>query len=211
MFSMQYYQNLIHAHRPWMSRTYYQPIPPQGPGSDHARMMCMDSAYAITKLLQIYETHYTFRRMNIQGVGITCSAALLLIFATVTGQHREDENDTRLHLSTCFRALDEFGPSWETARRARDFLTLLQRQWELQNRSTKARRVSRTASPDPAARKRTRTTVQSQAQSSNIQDPQLEGIFIDPELGLSLDWVLTSDVFQLDSHPEGPDSGGSQN
>lgn len=203
MFSMQYYQNLIHAHRPWMSRTYYQPVPPQGPGSDHARMMCMDSAYAITKLLQIYETHYTFRRMNIQGVGITCSAALLLIFATVTGQHREDENDTRLHLSTCFRALDEFGPSWETARRARDFLTLLQRQWEVQERSTKARRVSPTeASSDLTARKRTRTnTVSGQAQNSDIQ---FEELFIDPELGLSLDWVLTSDVFQLDSHLEGP-------
>lgn len=163
----------------------------------------MDSAYAITKLLQIYETHYTFRRMNIQGVGITCSAALLLIFATVTGQHREDENDTRLHLSTCFRALDEFGPSWETARRARDFLTLLQRQWEVQERSTKARRVSPTeASSDLTARKRTRTnTVSGQAQNSDIQ---FEELFIDPELGLSLDWVLTSDVFQLDSHLEGP-------
>lgn len=165
----------------------------------------MDSAYAITQLLQIYETHYTFRRMNIQGVGITCSAALLLIFATVTGQHREDENDTRLHLSTCFRALDEFGPSWETARRARDFLTLLQRQWEAQERSTKARRVSPTeASSDLAARKRTRTTVAGQAQDSSIQGPQFEEIFIDPELGLSLDWVLTSDVFQLDSQLEGP-------
>ncbi|KAF7553674.1 hypothetical protein G7Z17_g3452 [Cylindrodendrum hubeiense] len=36
---MQYHQNIIHAHRPWMSRTYVQPSPQQGPGAGHARKM----------------------------------------------------------------------------------------------------------------------------------------------------------------------------
>ncbi|KAH8659465.1 fungal-specific transcription factor domain-containing protein, partial [Ilyonectria robusta] len=135
LLHMQYHQNIIHAHRPWMSRTYAQPTPPQGPGSSHARMMCIESAYAIAKLLQIYEGRYALRLMNIQGVGIACSAALLLIFANVTNFKRYTTTDVGLRLSACFRALDEFGATWESSKRAKDFLVLLHRQWELRGRS----------------------------------------------------------------------------
>ncbi|KZL75833.1 fungal specific transcription factor, partial [Colletotrichum tofieldiae] len=62
LLHMQYYQNLIQAHRPWMSSSYIQPQPPQGPGYMHAQRMCIESATAIAKLIQIYEQQYTLRR-----------------------------------------------------------------------------------------------------------------------------------------------------
>ena len=132
---MQYYQSIIYAHRPWMSNRHIQPQPPQGPGAGHARKMCMDAASSIAQLLRLYEERYTLRRMNIQAVAITFSAALLLVFATVSRYQPQREDEILADLSACFRALDELVPSWDTARRARDFLIRLQRHWERQARS----------------------------------------------------------------------------
>ncbi|KAF4464335.1 hypothetical protein FALBO_8836 [Fusarium albosuccineum] len=214
LLHMQYHQNIIHAHRPWMSRTYTQPFPPQGPGAAHARMMCVESAYAIAKLLQLYEIQYALRRMNIQGVGIACSAALLLIFAAVTNYQRQGENDIGLHLSACFRALDELGVTWESAKRAKDFLVLLQRQWELHGRTARAQRTSPTMTTDSAPRKRTRTSLddglsgQVQLQQ-DVSPPQLrQGLLgqtgpADIEMGLDLDWIFTGDAYPMPQAPMG--------
>lgn len=136
-YSMQYYQAIIHVHRPLMSKDYAQP---QSPIDDSyyivARNLCIDSAVAISKLLMLYEKEYTFRQMGIQAVSITCSAALMLIFATMAssfednGHFADDNRDFITHLSRCFRALEEFSLSWENAKRAQTFLTNLQRRWE---------------------------------------------------------------------------------
>jgi hypothetical protein len=131
---MQYYQSVIYAHRPCMSKSHIQPQ--RGPGADHARKTCIDSASAISHLLRLYEERYTLRRINIQAVAITFSAALLLVFATVLHYQREREDEILADLSVCFRALDELAPSWDTAKRARDFLVRLQRHWERQARSS---------------------------------------------------------------------------
>ncbi|KAH6989305.1 fungal-specific transcription factor domain-containing protein [Ilyonectria sp. MPI-CAGE-AT-0026] len=209
LLHMQYHQNIIHAHRPWMSRTYTQPSPPQGPGSSHARMMCIESAYAIAKLLQIYEIRYALRRMNIQGVGIVCSAALLLIFANVTSFKRYTRTDVGLHLSACFRALDEFGSTWESSKRAKDFLVLLQRQWELRGRSARGRKPSPSDSQDyPLSRKRTRSSIdESRTRGQDHQDmspppPPQPGFLaptgpVDIDMGIDLDWIFTGDTYPL--------------
>ena len=75
---MQFYQSLIYAHRPWMSKAHSQLQQAKGPGADQARKVCMDSACAIARLLRLYEERWTLRRINIQAVAITFSAALLL-------------------------------------------------------------------------------------------------------------------------------------
>ncbi|KAJ0106945.1 hypothetical protein J7T55_011040 [Diaporthe amygdali] len=136
LLHMQFYQSLIYAHRPWMSRTQSQPQQAKGPDADQARKVCMDSASAIAQLLRLYEERWTLRRINIQAVAITFSAALLLVFATVSHYQREREDEILADLSACLRALDELAPSWDTARRARDFLIRLQRHWERQARSS---------------------------------------------------------------------------
>lgn len=134
-----------------MSRTYHQPSPPQGPGSDHARMMCIGGAFAIAKLLRLYEINYTLRRVNVQAVGYACSAALLLIFANITEYHDPNVENSyysfcqpiESYLNTCVRALDELSVSWSSAREASEFLRLLQRRWERKDRSVRTHAARR--------------------------------------------------------------------
>jgi hypothetical protein len=160
---MHYHQAIIHAHRPWMSKESIQPQPPKGPGSSHARKMCVKSAIAIAKILRIYESHYTCRRMNIQAVAITCSAALMLIFSSVLHRDNRDADETVEHLTVCFRALEEFGMSWESAKRAQNFLLHMQGIWESRGRpfhpmkrlASQSRGDSSTSDPGP---KKTRLT-----------------------------------------------------
>ncbi|KAL4819520.1 fungal-specific transcription factor domain-containing protein [Aspergillus spinulosporus] len=150
LLHMQYYQNMIYAHRPWMSKSNLQPQPPQGPGYGHAREMCIQSALAIARILVMYECRYTLRRIHTKAVAITSSAVLLLLFAAVTqycpcngdvgGKHGGSGDGIAKHLSTCFRALDEFAISWPSAARAKDLLLRLQRRWEIRTRSTQERR-----------------------------------------------------------------------
>ncbi|KAI1125795.1 fungal-specific transcription factor domain-containing protein [Nemania abortiva] len=161
LLHMQYHQIMIYAHRPWMSSSYSQ----AEPFLADARRQCIDSAVAIAELLRIYESQYTFRRINVQAVGMTCSAALLLIFALVTGYQQPEGKKLKVHLIVCFRALEEFGQAWENAKRNRDFLVLLQRNWESRSRlPNKNRRPSlNKRSVDFTGRKRART-------SSNFTD-----------------------------------------
>lgn len=140
---MQYHQIIIFFHRPWVSKSYIQPRSPrQGPGYHHARRMCVESATAVARLLRIYEKHYTFRRMNNQVVAIIFSAALMLLFVTVSSSplmpSKPGESSTPhprnaemvAYLNLCFRALDELGQSFENAKRTRDYLVALQRRWQ---------------------------------------------------------------------------------
>ncbi|KAJ6123124.1 hypothetical protein N7512_005589 [Penicillium capsulatum] len=140
---MQYHQIIIFFHRPWVSKSYIQPRSPrQGPGYHHARRMCIASATAVARLLHLYEKHYTFRRMNNQVVAIIFSAALMLLFVTVssspvlpskpgetTSTHSHNA-EMAAYLNLCFRALDELGQSFENAKRTRDYLVTLQRRWQ---------------------------------------------------------------------------------
>ena len=203
---MQYYQSVIHAHRPYMSRTYVQPFPPQGPGPDHARMMCADAALSIAKLLQLYEIRYSLRRINTQAVGIVCSAALLLIFANVTQYQKENANQIRKHLSACFRALEEFESSWESAKKTRDFLLLLQRQWELRARSARSRCDSSSGATGANSRKRTRSADTDESNmeeqlckilSRQHQHTRSHGVsdLMDPSIGSDLSWIDDSFPF----------------
>ncbi|KAJ5902774.1 hypothetical protein N7495_003302 [Penicillium taxi] len=146
---MQYHQIVIFLHRPWVSKSYIQPRSPrQGPGYHHARRMCIESAIAVARLLHIYEKHYTFRRMNNQVVAIIFSAALMLLFVTVSSSPLVPTRPGEInsphprnaemvaYLNLCFRALDELGQSFENAKRTRDYLVTLQRRWQADMRRT---------------------------------------------------------------------------
>ncbi|KAJ6023459.1 uncharacterized protein N7446_013821 [Penicillium canescens] len=137
LLHMQYHQNIIYAHRPWISKSHLQPQPPRGPGYTHAREMCIQSAIAISKILNMYDSRYTLRRINVQAVSITSSAVLFLLFAAVSNYPSYSRGNISLYLTTCFRALDEFTLSWKSAQRAKDLLLGLQRQWDLRTGSNK--------------------------------------------------------------------------
>ncbi|KAJ5172858.1 hypothetical protein N7492_005451 [Penicillium capsulatum] len=140
---MQYYQFMIHAHRPWISKHYIQPQPPQGPGSSHARKACIDSAIAIVKILMLYERLYGFRKTNVHIVSFTFSAALILIFTTVPAQSGRRNEEHVKYLSTCFWALEEMGGCFESAKRTSTFLSTLQQQWHKRKRGAPAHGVKR--------------------------------------------------------------------
>ncbi|PYH67756.1 transcription factor domain-containing protein [Aspergillus vadensis CBS 113365] len=141
---MQYHQIVIFTHRPWVSKSYIQPRSPrQGPGYHHARRMCVESSIAIARLLHIYEKHYTFRRMNNQVVAMIFSAALMLLYVTISssrpgGDTASSNAEMVAYLNLCFRALDEIGQSFENAKRTRDFLVSLQRRWQAHMRRSGA-------------------------------------------------------------------------
>jgi hypothetical protein len=126
--SMEYHQLLILIHRPWTSKTS-QPTLQKGPGYMHARHQCVESATAISKLLRRYEMQYTFRRMNIQIIHIIFSAALIMIFATISRRTEPPTLEEASNLGVCFRALDELGQAFELAKSAREGLITIQRRW----------------------------------------------------------------------------------
>ncbi|KAL4754331.1 hypothetical protein BDW72DRAFT_190193 [Aspergillus terricola var. indicus] len=202
LLHMQYYQNMIYAHRPWMSKSSLQPQPPQGPGYGHAREMCIQSALAIARILVMYECRYTLRRIHTKAVAITSSAVLLLLFAAVTqyrscnGDVGDKQGGTRdgiaKHLSTCFRALDEFAISWPSAARAKDLLLRLQRRWEIRTRSTQGRRYGPEGSF--AGFKQPSASVERHGPNSKTfgpsgKNPELQAINVD----IDTDWMLMPD------------------
>lgn len=206
-----------------MSKTLSQPQQAKGPGADQARKVCMDSACAIARLLRLYEERWTLRRINIQAVAITFSAALLLVFATVSHYQREREDEILADLSACLRALDELSPSWDTARRARDFLIRLQRHWERQARSS-----SRAPGRDGAAaarggfvgpRKRPRLSLRSADEEWHARDTTsslgsdylADGSEAVSGMDLDFDWMLRTSLEDMSGNwgnifavPSGP-------
>lgn len=181
---MQYHQIVIFTHRPWVSKSYIQPRSPrQGPGYHHARRMCIESSTAVAQLLHLYEKHYTFRRMNNQVVAIIFSAALMLLYVTIShSQTPGKANDTKntemvAYLNLCFRALDELGQSFENAKRTRDFLVSLQRRWQARMRrsgSAIKRQVSNfqrqtgDETQSDSSRKKSRVSSNQQQQPTNL-------------------------------------------
>ncbi|CRG83993.1 Nitrogen assimilation transcription factor nit-4 [Talaromyces islandicus] len=191
--------------------------PPQGPGYLHARNMCIKSAIAIAKILDLYEVRYPLRRIHIQAVSITSSAILLLLFAAVSGYPSRRHDDIVLYLSTCLRALDEFGLSWESAKRAKDFFVRLQRQWEMRTRTFKStRRSDSNNSCSHSAlnmQQRPRKGPQDQpdtyATTASNNDDYLGATQLEEEshtdinVDVDLDWMLMSDMPAL---PENRDT-----
>lgn len=152
---MQYHQIVIFTHRPWVSKHYIQPRSPrQGPGYHHARKMCVESSMAVARLLHLYEKHYSFRRMNNQVVAIIFSAALMLLYVTISpGRNGIDgTNNAEMvaYLNLCFRALDELSQSFDNAKRTRDFLVSLQRRWQAHMRRTGSARKRQPGSRQPS-------------------------------------------------------------
>ena len=190
---MQYHQNMIYAHRPWMSKHTLQPQPSRGPGFRHARGMCVHSAIAITKILRLYEGQTQLRHIHHSAVHITSSAVLLLLFADTYPCPEWKNEDIVACLSTCFRALDEFAASWQTARPAIDNLIAIKHQWHVLKQSVPSIGQTQVASsgfddtfgiwnenaPFPA------NDPFSIPSGESIQD----GILFDPEL----DWALMSE------------------
>jgi hypothetical protein len=127
---MHYSLFVITLHRPFCSAHYIQPQPLVGRGPQHARQMCVQSAVDIAKLLTHYKRRYTLRRANIQAVHITFTAALILVYAMVSGIANESRDDFKSHLDICCGALADLGDAFNSANRALDILLASKRSWQ---------------------------------------------------------------------------------
>lgn len=178
-----------------MSKSYLQPQPPKGPGYLHAREMCIQSAISIAKILVLYETRYTLRRINVKAVSITSSAILFLLFAAVCKYPSQSHHDIAAFLSTCFRALDEFSLSWQSARRAKDLLVGLQQQWEIRTRSSKILRRPNQIMFSPHKRPRMSnhldTTISVDQEGFPVARHNMRNDF---DIDADLDWMLMADA-----------------
>jgi hypothetical protein len=198
---MQYYQSIIYAHRPWMSKHALQPQPPRGPGYRHARGMCVRSAIAITNLLGIYEMNHGMRNIHHSAVHVASSAAVILLFADVCSHPDWKQQDIRAHLSICFRALEEFAGSWQSARQATHVIHEIQTKWwDRRMSSPVMRRMPplNTASDGRSATDHCSLDVGSNLSSTWAQDDATSGesILFDPEI----DWsMITECVPSMDS------------
>jgi hypothetical protein len=191
---MQYHQSIIYAHRPWMSKHALQPQPPRGPGYRHARGMCVQSAIAITNLLGVYETNHGMRHIHHSAVHLASSAAVILLFADVCSHPDWKQQDIRAHLSTCFRALEEFAGSWRSAQQASHVLHEIQIKWWNRRVSNPVMRLMpplNTASDTQSASGNNSLDVGSNPSSTRAYDDAMsrESVLFDPEI----DWSMMAD------------------
>ena len=135
---MAYYNFCILVHRPWTSKGS-QPRGKIGPGYQHARHICRNSASEIASLLRRYEAGYGFRRMNVYVVTIIFSASLILIFGLIAEEWRDESEKHEVigNLNTCFRALDDLGQNFDCAKHSHEQLLAIQKHWTQKRRNAK--------------------------------------------------------------------------
>ncbi|OJD29688.1 fungal specific transcription [Diplodia corticola] len=128
---MFYEYLVILLHRPFVAKRYIQPHPLVGSGPQHARQMCVRSASRIATLLSWYEERFSLGLINIQAVQMTFSAALVLVYATVSeGGDVQSHQLIAARLDTCCRALAELGNTFDNATRTLDVLLHVKRTWQ---------------------------------------------------------------------------------
>ncbi|KAH8812823.1 fungal-specific transcription factor domain-containing protein [Xylogone sp. PMI_703] len=177
---MKYYQSMIYIHRPFISRQGSRSFAPTiDRGYLHARKVCIESAIAISNILRIYRTTCTFRYTNVEVVSIIFSAAVILVFASLTspplhqiphpgsspvtgnssagGGRGSGGGSISMHLDTCCKALADLGRVFQNATRTLEVLLAIKRKWqaELLVSTGSKRRSSAVSRPGTGCKKRT--------------------------------------------------------
>ncbi|KAJ4049560.1 hypothetical protein NW763_008858 [Fusarium oxysporum] len=127
---MQHAFCIIILHRPFVAKSYIQPYPRVGAGHQHARSMCVQSAIDIAKLIGGYKLCFSIRRANVLFVHMAFTAALILVYATISEQEDHDRAEMSVHLDVCCQALAELGNVFESASRTLDILLSVKRTWQ---------------------------------------------------------------------------------
>lgn len=127
---MYYDLLVIILHRPFCSKRYVQPKPRVGKGFEHARSSCIKASVDISRLLTCYKRLHGLRKTNIQVVHIAFTAALIFVYAIVSGVGMAQESDLVAHLDVCCSALADLGETFANASRALDVLLAIKRSWQ---------------------------------------------------------------------------------
>lgn len=127
---MQYHEMLIFIHRIFVSKRHLATQSLQSGSFCSPFHTCLDSAFAIARLLSMYQGFYGLRHIHVQAVGITFSAALLLLSGTLKSQRPSTRAAISHNLGICCDALAEMGEFHENAARALDLLLNIKRSWQ---------------------------------------------------------------------------------
>ncbi|KAF7186627.1 Nitrogen assimilation transcription factor nirA [Pseudocercospora fuligena] len=152
---IEYHHLRILIHRPWTSAKL-QPKPAQGPGYRHARSVCTESACEMADILNTFAERFGYRRIDVETVQLLPTAALILIFATISGPTKDSsypQVSSRLH--TFFEAMEQAGASHPNARDHLGALKSIQERWQRvyeNHRNDKRRNTANTGEYRPPKR-----------------------------------------------------------
>jgi hypothetical protein len=105
-------------------------MPAQGRGHRHARKTCINSACEMASVLVLFEKRFGYRRLNVETLQILPSAALILIFASVSmPEGDESAPEIAANLNNVLRASDELSNTYVSAREHLESLVLIQQSW----------------------------------------------------------------------------------
>lgn len=148
--SLEYCYLRILVHRPWTSQRLH-PYSERIPDFRHARQTCITSASKMARILQDFEKCFGYRYMDVETCQMLPTAALILIFATVSvaDQDRPSSEITG-HLNVFFRALDELGTVYSSAKALLESLLVIQERWNsvYKRRRDKTHDLSRRSSTE---------------------------------------------------------------
>lgn len=148
--SLEYYYLRILVHRPWTSQRLH-PYSQRIPDFQHARQICINSAGKMARILQDFEKCFGYRYMDVETCQMLPTAALILIFATVSvANHDGTSSEITGHLNVFFRALDELGTVYSSAKALLESLLVIQERWHsvYKRRRDKRTDVSRRTSTE---------------------------------------------------------------
>ncbi|PSK60293.1 hypothetical protein B9Z65_443 [Elsinoe australis] len=104
-----------------------------------SRTVCVESAQEIARILLVVEQDPGFRRITVETSQMLPSAALVLIFSTLSVSSDKVKDDILRDLTTIMRALDELSSVLDSARESRDYLLSIQQQWQKKYKKSKKR------------------------------------------------------------------------
>jgi hypothetical protein len=131
--SLQHQEAIILLYRPFLGKidydnSHFSLLP------STARKRCFDAASRIAVLLSSYRQQYGLKRVHIQMVHVTLTAALIHTYycSIIIG---EDGKNAQEFLLTCIQALGEMGQTYRNASRALEIVTSLRSDWQSKSSS----------------------------------------------------------------------------
>ena len=197
---------MIFIHRPFISEERNALGPLYEVTTHTSRSACLEAAFAISKLVTIYEENYTLQRINIQAVSIIFSAALFLVFENISPTPSYSRETLAVHLEGCSQALAKLGEYYENASRSLDLLLSIKRDWKARlvagnSWRIKQRRTSRFSAV--AISPKTKFQATGIEPGDNLHDGEnaypMDSVFHDLDLTDSADWRYAVDDYCIAS------------
>lgn len=128
--SLQYEEVRILLYRPFLGSDTVEGFEREQSGLNGsvARHECFEAASSVCALLASCRRQYGLKRVHVQMVHVTLTAALILAYRCCTLGGRDARTAQEL-LLICMQALGEMGQTYRSASRALEVVTTLRNEW----------------------------------------------------------------------------------